>query len=171
MKPMALVAWGFLVVVVDIKINEFDLVVDFAGWMMCLTGLGRVTQHSRWFGYALYGCIPGALLSVPEFFGADIGPAGGIVLAVAMLTLVFGTCSGIIDCVRNARTVSTANTIRWWTLALDLVGILVILAVRTGSGTVGPELVLLVIPGLVLAIWFAVFLLRVQDEVEMVTAV
>ena len=166
---MALVAWGFLVVVFDFKINEFDLIIDFVGWMMCLTGLGRVTQHSRWFGYALYGCLLGALLSVPEFFAADIGPAGGIALALAMLILVFGTCSGIIECVRNARIASTANTIRWWTLALEALGVVMVLAARTGSGVGGPELLLVIIPGLLLAIWFAVFLLRVQDEVEMVT--
>lgn len=167
---MALVAWGFLVVVFDFKINEFDLIVDFAGWMMCLTGLGRVTQHNRWFGYALYGCIVGALLSVPELFAADFGQAGGIVLALAMLMLVFGTCTGIMDCVQNARIESTANTIRWWTLALDGLLVVMIVAARTGSGVGGPELLLLGIPTLVLAIWFAVFLLRVQDEVELVTA-
>ena len=166
---MALVAWGFLVVVLDFKINEFDLIIDFAGWMMCLTGLGRVKQLSRWFGRALYGCILGALLSVPEFFAADIGPAGGIALALAMLMLVFGTCSGIIECVRNARIGATANTIRWWTLALDVLGIVMIVAAHTGSGVGGPEVLLLVVPGLVLAIWFVVFLFRVQDEVQMVT--
>ena len=167
---MALVAWGFLVVVFDFKINEFDLIVDFVGWMMCLAGLGRVTRHSRWFGYALHGCLLGALLSVPEFFAVDIGPAGGIALALAMLMLVFGTCTGIIDCVQNARVASTANTIRWWTLVLDGLLVLMIVAARTGSGVGGPEVLLLAIPTLVLAIWFAVFLFRVQDEVELVTA-
>lgn len=166
---MALVAWGFLVVVVDVKINEFDLIVDFIGWMMCLAGLGRVRPYSRWFGYALYGCMLGALLSLPEFFAVDIGPAGGTVLLLAMLMLVFGTCSGLIDCVQNTRIASTANTIRWWTLALDVLGVLMIFAIRTGAGVAGPEVLLLVIPGLAVAIWFAVFLLRIQDEVEPVT--
>ena len=167
---MALVAWGFLVVVFDFKINEFDLIVDFVGWMMCLIGLGRVTQHSRWFGYAIYGCLVGALLSIPEFFTVGIGQAGGIVLALAMLMLVFGTCTGIIDCVQTARARSTANTIRWWTLVLDGLLVLMIVAARTGSGVGGPEFLLLAIPTLVLAIWFAVFLLRVQDDVELVHA-
>lgn len=165
---MALVAWGFLVVVVDVRFNEFDLIVDLVGWMMCLAGLGRVRPRSRWFGYTLYACMVGALLSVPELFAVDIGPAG-VVLLLAMLMLVFGTCTGIIDSVQNARTASTANTIRWLTLALDALGVLFVVSARTGAGVAGPEVLLLVIPSLAVAIWFAVFLLRIQDEVEPVT--
>lgn len=39
MKPMALVAWGFVVVVLDFRIDQLDLLHDLVGWGMCLAGL------------------------------------------------------------------------------------------------------------------------------------
>lgn len=166
---MALVAWGYLVVALDLNIGGFDVVVDFAGWAACLTGLGRVEQHSRWFGYAIHGSLVGALVSIPQAFAVDTGRVGAVAIAVAMLVLVFGTCSGIIESVRNARIESTAIAIRWWTLAIDGIAIAVLAAGGPGFGVGVPEAVLLVIPGLAVTIWFIVFLFRVQDEVEMVT--
>lgn len=100
----------------------------------------------------------------------ETGRAGAIALVVALLLLVFCTCSGIIDSVRNMKVEATANTIRWWTLAVDGIAIAVLAAGGPGFGVGVPELLLLVVPGLVLAVWFVVFFLRVQDELEPVTA-
>ena len=166
---MALVAWGSLVVFVDLKINGFDLIIDFVGWLMCLHRTRRVQRLQPVVRYARFGALFGALVSVPELVAADTGLVGAIVLSVASLMLVFGTCTGIMESVRNMKVESTANTIRWLTLAVYGLLLVILASGGPGFGTGVPELLLLVIPALALTVWFIVFLFRVQDDVEPVT--
>lgn len=39
MRPLKLVAWGFLVVVLDITVGGLDVLPEFLGWLIAYVGL------------------------------------------------------------------------------------------------------------------------------------
>jgi hypothetical protein len=97
MGPLRSVAWGLLVVSVDLKIDQLDLVADPIGWTMVLFALLKLRELHPAFGLGVWAAghphdpgrgrargglrvVPGAALPVLAA-GAD-----GIRAVVALLT-------------------------------------------------------------------------------------
>lgn len=150
---------GLGLVVVDVRINGFDLVPDLVGWGVVLAGLAKLAGRSPWFTAAKVAAAFGVVLGIPlQFAKAEsvVSALEGVVLAV----FVFGTCAGIRAVVANERTRDTADLIRWSNLALTLVALFA--TVPGGpmevTGPVAFGVVLAVIAGFASFVWFLAFL-------------
>lgn len=174
MTPVARIAWGFLIVLVDLRIQGLDVVPDIVGWILAVSGTGRLFERSGWFRLATAACAVGIATAVP---GAVSEPGTVLALAegLAMTGLVFGACSGIRAVVAEPSVRRTADWIRWLDLGLMVVaGVLgalgesLRLPVSDASPPVGLALAALVVPlvvvALAVAVWFVVFLLRLRHH-------
>jgi hypothetical protein len=163
MTPLARVAWGFLIVVIDFRVDGFDVVADPLGWVLVLAGLLPLAGRSGWLTAAAVAAGAGFLLSIPQAL-AEPGPGLAAVHGLVETVLVFGTCTGIMQLVAD-RPRATANRIRWADLGIVSVGILVGLAsgedTQVSGGAAGLVL-LLVLAALAVMAWFAIFLLGIQ---------
>lgn len=169
MTPLARVAWGFLVVVVDVRTDGFDLVPDPLGWVLVLAGLVPLAGRDPWFAAASAASAVGLLVSLPQAL-AEPGALLTAVQSVVETGLVFGTCTGIMHRVEPpART--TGGRIRWTDLGLTAVTTAIGLAAGGAGQVTGAVVVLLLLPALAaLAVmaWFALFLLGVQRHPALV---
>lgn len=163
MTPLARIAWGFLVVVIDFRVDGVDVIADVAGWALVLFGTTALTGRSPWFTAASAAAAFGALLSLPQLLsepGGLLQTAG----AVVETALVFSVCTGIMQLVDEPQR-TTADRIRWADLAVGVLGVALGLVVPAGTQvTNGAAVVILVmvIVALLVMVWFLLFLLGVQ---------
>lgn len=116
---MKLIGWGMLVVLVDFRYENVDLVVDLAGWLMLYFGLRRFWRLDNAFRVACGFAFVGAVASLPELFPLVGGPAGvGGELRLALLIVVGGmviilTCTGLMRVADKAGDRSLEQRARW----------------------------------------------------------
>ncbi|HEY0616344.1 MAG TPA: hypothetical protein VGD15_02105 [Kribbella sp.] len=117
MSGWKLVGWGMLVVLVDLKFENVDLIVDVVGWLLASAGLRKLWRLDRAFRPAAGLASLGAVASLPELIPSyDFGGW----LREGLLTLIWGavvilTCTGLMrvaDRVRDERVESRARWIR-----------------------------------------------------------
>lgn len=162
MTPMARVATGFLMVVVDLRIGGLDLVPDVVGWLLVVAGLVPLARRHEWFAAAAAAAVLGAIVSVPLFVG-EPGPAVSMLTTGVETAMVFGTCSGIRAVVGRESVTRTADGIRW--LDLTLTAVLLAIGVAVGFRQVESLAAIpLAILGLGVLVWFLLFLLRVRED-------
>ena len=159
MPPLGKVVIGFLLVMLDFRIEVFDVLPDVVGWVVVLAGLMPLAGRSRGFGVAALAAGVGLLLGLVALVAVP-GTALGTLQGLAETVLVFGTCTGVRALVADPQVRRTADLIRWADLAITGVGTALGLTVgetTVEGAAVGPLLVL-VLAGLGVVVWFLVFL-------------
>lgn len=102
--------WGFLFVMIDFRINGFDILPDIIGYIFFAAGFSILAVNSIYFVTARNFNIPMIILSVFSIYekpaqggGIQLGPLGlfGVLLAIASLVLgllvVYNLFMGIKD--------------------------------------------------------------------------
>jgi len=118
--------WGSLLVLVDIRLNGFDIVVDLPGYVLILMGCTALAATSRRFRAAAFATIPLLLLSVTELLSShqevpvaanmamplgalNTDPTTAIVFLLVIvaldLILVYNICIGIAEQVESDPTI------------------------------------------------------------------
>jgi O-antigen/teichoic acid export membrane protein len=158
MNPLRSLAWGMLLVMVDVRFDGVDILPDPLGWVIAgvaASTLARAHPAGRSaFTVATAAAVAGLLPSLPDWVGSD-HPVIELVIAVAMFVVVFATCTALMVVVPQRR--DSANKIRWWTLWIDL-SAFVLIALAAEREDIAGLVVLAAVGALVIAVWFFVLL-------------
>lgn len=165
-RALRQVAWGFLVVLLDVRVNQLDLLHDLIGWGLCLVGLAKLPPGG-WFLLARIGAGVGVVAALPDLLNP---PNGWIVTSldtVGQTGLVVGVCLGLAPLLGAERTRAARWIAGLW-LGHDVLGL--------ATSALAPDedlddlmiavpwVVLLVALGVALAVWFTVFLFQCSRE-------
>ncbi|GAA0950814.1 hypothetical protein GCM10009554_51370 [Kribbella koreensis] len=116
---MKLIGWGMIVVLLDFRYDNFDVVVDLAGWLMLYFGLCRLRKLDNAFRLAAGFAFVGALASLPELLpllggraivGGELRLASLIVIGGMVIVL---TCTGLMRLADRAGDRSLEQRARW----------------------------------------------------------
>lgn len=175
--------WGFLLVLLDFRINGFDILIDFLGYALILAGLSELATRNEHFARARPFAIVLLALSVLDVWqepptssgtNVDVGLFGSIGLAILFslavfavnLALVYNICRGIAQLATAAGKHQLAITaMNRWALYLgtQIAGVLfLVIAFATRDAAVG-LLIIVVLAGLIAAILLAA-LMRQADK-------
>lgn len=183
--PLGTIVGGFLLVIMDFRINEIDLLPDVIGWPLMAWAASRLSGRSGWFAAVTAAGVVGFVVAA-TLLALDPGPvrhAADVARSAAEVVVVFGPCSGIRALSVSPATRRTAAIIRWLDLGLTVLACAVAVAVTgtlagmaetgqvgTGEGVAlagGGVLVLLVVAMLVVLAWFLVFTWGARREPEL----
>ncbi|MBS43939.1 MAG: hypothetical protein CMH83_12410 [Nocardioides sp.] len=164
LRPLALVAWGFVVVIADLRFDGLDVLPDPLGFALVAAGLAQVRAHHPAYGVGAAAGALGVLISVPAVLGEPTGLLATLA-AVAQTVVVFATCTALVATVPRVR--GSADVLRWADLGLMLVS--ASFAFALDSGSTGDDGLALTVAGLVLvalgvAVWFVVVVVRASQE-------
>ncbi len=156
MHHLQLLAWGQIIVLLDFRIEDIDIMPDPLGWGMSMAAMATLAKLHRGFVAAGWVSMVGIVASLPGWVNPDaLAPLLEVILGVLTLVLVVATCTAIAETLPERA--ATARSVRTWTLmttALLVVGIL--LATLTPDVTA-----LLLVVGIValgVHVWFLVLL-------------
>lgn len=89
--------WGFLILLLDFRINGFDIIPDLFGYLFISNGLGMLDTYNPHFEQAKKFALPLTVLSIFELYQINI-PMGQISMQpMAILFLLLGILIAIID--------------------------------------------------------------------------
>lgn len=170
MTPLGRAALGLGIVMVDIRFEDFDLVLDPVGWVIVLAGFAPLNGRSSWFQAASLAAGIGLVVSLVDLVG-DLGALLSLVDLGAATALVFATCTALMEVLEWEPYRRTANLIRWLDLGLAALGALLVAGgaaagrgeVRV-SGAAAPPFVVFVLVALGVFVWFLVFLVRLRRD-------
>lgn len=168
MRPLATLAWGLLLVVLDLRFEGVDLLPDPIGWV-----IGAIAAHAlfrsvgasqpdvrRWFAATSVACAAAVLPAVPEWVGVQ-HPIITVAVSMAETVVVFATCTGIMSVLPTRR--STANMVRWSDL-----GTAAALSILLGSAALEPGLAPFVLvaglAALAVFVWFLILLFQAAKD-------
>lgn len=168
LRPLATVATGLLLTVLDLTYDGVDVIPDPIGWMVAAVAVGSLRPLHPAFGTAALAGWLGVVLSVPEWFRLQ-SVLLAVGLTVALIALVVAVCTGILA--TSPRYRSAAATIRWLSPTTAASAMLLGFAAGGGAdaapGDVGAlggiALVFAVCSGVVI-LWFLVLLYRAARE-------
>lgn len=150
--------WGLLVVAVDVRVNELDLIPDPIGWLVALLACASLARRHRGLLLATLGCGLGLLASLPEW--AQPAEVWTNLVTVAEVAVVFGTCSALMSLRPGRR--AAANTIRWWDLALTLAAFPLAALAGAEGGVWLVVLIAFIVAALAVFVWFLVLVFGVS---------
>ena len=106
-----------MLVVVDFRVDDVDLIPDPLGWLLALVALARLAGLHTGFGVAAAICTVGLLASVSGWLQAP-GPEGWEATwsAVWETAVIFSVCTAVRALVPAER--RRASMLRWWDLGL-----------------------------------------------------
>lgn len=155
MAPIALSGVGFLLVLLRIGINGFDVADDTLGWVLVALAMWRLRPLSRWFSAAGVVAVVGALLS-----GLDWVVSGGLVrsaeqtgLAAAIVLVALG----IHDRARASEDAAVrwqGKAIAWFAGGAVMAGAALNRAVDAGYDDLAATAVLAAAVAFLVSIWF-----------------
>ena len=163
LRPLSTVATGLLLVMLDFKINGFDLIPDPVGLVIAAVALGSLESVHRGFGVAGVAAWLAVVPSSVEWIGAE-GSLITIPITLALTVLEVAVCTAII--VTRPNKASAAATIRG--LSVFLGGALVVLLSIPGiEAEQGSTAVVLAIAlaALLVMVWFVVLLYTAAKDV------
>lgn len=168
LRPLATLAWGMLLVVLDLRIQGIDLVPDPLGWAMGAVACGSLSRSvaalppeaRRWFGVTSVACAVAALPAVAEWAGVQ-HPVVTTAISVAETVVVFVTCTAIMAALPARR--ATANAVRWSDLGTSAV-VLVLVAGATAEPGLAPLALFAGLAALAVFVWFLVLLFQAAKE-------
>ncbi|NYG56644.1 hypothetical protein [Nocardioides perillae] len=152
LAPLRTMAFGLLVVLVDLRFDGFDVLPDPVGWVVAVVVVSRLAGLHRAFTVATAASVVCLLVSVPGVLATDLGLLGALDTA-ATTVFVFAVCTAVRALVRDEAV--AADQLRWADLGLTvvLVALLLLAVLEPGVG------VLALVVGLCLLIVFVLFLL------------
>lgn len=170
--PLRFVVCGFLLVICNITIDEFDILPDPVGWLLVVVGLRRLASHfGGSFNPALYFAGAAGVVSIAEFLTVAGGPGSALSMASMMLTLAveWFVLTGIIEravagAAADDSTATRANTLR---IGLAVLGVCGLLFTALGASLTSPTtqplgiewlIPLVVVWGVVTVVWYVVTL-------------
>lgn len=173
--------WGFIFVLVDVRIQGFDVLPDIVGYILFAIGLGLLETENRAFAVAKVLSYPLILLSVFSIVQFQVPMNGGfhvntmgfgslsllhsVITTVLDLMMVYHICKGIGDMATHAGCADLAEKAhrRWIQyLCLDIF-IFVALLLGFGAQAAG-ILIILVIVGFIYALVMAVLMPMLMAE-------
>lgn len=163
MTPLGAVVLGTVLVMLDLRIETFDLVPDPLGWGLLVWACVRLRGAHPAFGWAVAATVVGLLVSLPGQVGELPTPLG--LLGVAAETaVVFAVCTGIHARSVNPARARQAGTIRWWNLALAALAVLLGAVLSEQDTDLAPLVLLAVVVALGVHVWYLVVAWAVRDE-------
>ncbi|MCJ8008044.1 hypothetical protein ACFFF5_18180 [Lederbergia wuyishanensis] len=90
-KAFTKIFWGFMLVFLDFKINQFDLLPDFVGYFIIVSALSDLNSFSAYFKKARTFAIILAILSIPEYFIGEINILEGIVPSTSTILILISS--------------------------------------------------------------------------------
>ena len=161
LKPLAALAWGMLIVVIDVRFEKLDVLPDPFGWAFAAVAVGKLAGLHRGYLVAAVACVVAVLPSLPSWVGVQ-HPLITFAEAVAMSVLVFAVCTALIATAPAHR--NAANAIRWVDLGAG-VSLLVLTALADADPSFAAALTpLAVVVALVMVaafVWFLVLAFQV----------
>ncbi|MDO8143447.1 hypothetical protein [Isoptericola sp. 178] len=183
MRPLQIVVGGLVIVVLDLRFDGFDVVVDLIGWILVVKALRLLAVRDRAFAVAAVGAVLGGLGSIVQLVpGLTVGDGVlsvlGAVETLALTVVVVATCTGIIHVLAaEPRVVRHARILRALDVAFTVIALglgsspLLFSAGSVPGAAVGPVgagvVLLLAALGFAVLIWFLVFLWRLRDRLEL----
>ena len=135
MGSLRTVAWGVLVVGLDLKIDQVDLIADPVGWGMILVALLGLREVHRAFRAGAWAAAVGLVVSVPAWAGAS-GLPFGVPLGLAELAVVVSVCTALRELVPTRRL--AAERIRGLSVGLAAALVLLFQCSRRGPTEPAP---------------------------------
>jgi hypothetical protein len=97
-KHIGYIFWGLLLVILDFKLNQFDVLPDFIGYILVSLGCGGLVAASGKFAIARNSCWALLVLSLVEFIvTGDLRAILGIVQLVLNCTMMWFLLGGFMD--------------------------------------------------------------------------
>ncbi len=152
-------AWGLLIVAVDLRFDDLDVVPDPLGWLFALAALTSLAGRHRAFGLASSAAFVGLVVSVPLWFGGQ--DALELVHLVAELVVVFSVCTAVMAVCPAHR--ASADRLRWWTLGVTAAGAITVVLAREDDA-LAPLALVVVLAGLVVFVLVVLLLFRAARE-------
>ncbi len=119
MRPLNLLAVGLLMVVLDFRVDDIDLVPDVLGWVIAALSLLRLEPHVAFKAGAATAGIAAAV-SLPALVAPEGLFLGGVATA-AFTVVIFATCTGVMAL--RPSTCRSAQRLRWTILAVTVVSL------------------------------------------------
>lgn len=129
---------GFLIILLDFRLQQFDLLPDFIGYGMILYGLQQLSEQNDFFKKAMIPAGLLILLSFPDFYDANANNglelnmstlgwfymAIGVVQSILNLVLVYYLAHGILNLAekRGSERLINSARFRWnWYFGINAV--------------------------------------------------
>ena len=163
MERLRVVAWGLLVVVLDLNVDQLDLIPDPIGWAMVLLAVWDLRRLHPAFSAGAAAAAVGLVVSVPAWVGAQGWPIS-VASGLAEVVVLFSTCTALVALVPEKSEV--ADRLRWFAVGFVLFLGPVLLLVPdpfASEALVVPVTVMVVVAavGLVIVfVWFLVLLFQ-----------
>ncbi len=170
MAPITRAGLGWLLVIFDLRVGDYDVVVDAVGWLLVMLACRTLQQRSVWFSRAA-GCAAVALaLSFLEYLP---GLPGDLLLVVvynvAFAATFFCQASAMTACAQadeSSRVATQTNVLRWTILGLNVAAGIGIIAYHAGSDSAAATVAALLFLSLVCFVWFTALQLLVGARPE-----
>lgn len=159
MGDLRWVAWGLIIVAVDLRFEGADIATDAVGWLVALGGSMSLAKLHGGFQVSAAAAVVGlAAWAGDPWLGVDRDLASLAELA-AQTTIGFATCTAIMALMPEKR--ASADRLRWWNLGLGLLALTLAALFHDEAGNgVFLMILLVVIPAIVVYIGFLVLLFR-----------
>ena len=97
-KQIGYIFWGLLLVILDFKLNQFDILPDFIGYILVAVGSGGLMAASSQFAIARNSCWALVALSlVGLVLRGDLGAILGVIQLAANCTMMWFLLGGFMD--------------------------------------------------------------------------
>jgi hypothetical protein len=165
--PLRLLVGGALLVFLDVRVDEVDLLPDLVGVPLVVVALLRVRRLSRWVDLALAGAIAMAPEAVADLVGDEDATLVGMLSTLGETALVFGTCSALVVGALDGGLRRSADRVRWIDLALAVPALgFLVLGPGEPTPVEGEWAALMVVGALVVfavAAWWLTLMWRATD--------
>ena len=167
---MNLIFIGYILIFFHFKINGFDLLPDFVGYLLIFNGLGKLAADSEWFAkakpWAVVMVVESIFYGLVGLFGETLPEAFyilGIVFTVVSLYLMYLIGQGIRD-TEQKRQIEMGGT-RFGTLFKVQVVLTMLCQVSAALG-IGVIATLTLFPTLIANIVFLIYLYRAKKALD-----
>lgn len=126
MYPVSMIATGFVLVFLDLRINQLDLLFDPIGWLLAIVGLGRLARavHPE-FTNARVAAILAGLLSLTDIIATAVPAELDFLYGIVLLVTVWLIATAIANRARAAGDTAVAisfDRLRWLLVLVELAG-------------------------------------------------
>lgn len=184
MTGLSKVFWGLLLVFVDIRLNNFDILPDLIGFIIAYTGFSQLSSFHPHFEKAKYASIPLLLFSILDLFQVQAQvefstahPSSislpivflSIVSTLLYLYMVFHLCKGIGYIGRLIGVLELEQKAqKRWTYFLWITLIMFAVPILALLGAVFSDILLLVIPLIIIGLIVYILILMLIRETDQI---